>query len=428
MGFIFLAFALLAVVIWLIAPVLFAQRIDNFDNNKQLNINIAKERITELEAQLTSGEIDQNQYDQMRNEIESSLLDDTDEHKNTQINTELPVHYKRNVLILLTAIPFCAFALYQYWGAPEVLTKATAGSAQTDTNQTANPHDQQNKHAGGLGDAIKKLEARLASEPNNPDGWYMLARSYVVQKQFTKASESYRKLYALVGDQPAVLLGLADTLTMSHNGDMSGEPFELAKKALAIEPSNPTALWLTGLGYQDNGELAKAIELWQKLLPHLTEQPQSSQEVRTLIDRAQRQLGNNVAQTNTAVTPTTKPNPMSQSNQTATAKLLVSVQIDSALRATVSDSDYVMVYAQRVSGMKMPLAIIKTSVKDLPITVTLDDSQSVGPMGKLSDAAQVYVLARISKSGQAIRQSGDIEVKAGPFPNNYADPIEIKIK
>jgi len=67
-------------------------------------------------------------------------------------------------------------------------------------------------------------------------------------------------------------------------------------------------------------------------------------------------------------------------------------------------------------------------VKDMPMTITLDDSQSVGPMGKLSDAEQVNVLARISKSGQAIKQSGDIEAKLGPYQNSHADPIEITIK
>ena len=176
----------------------------------------------------------------------------------------------------------------------------------------------------------------------------------------------------------------------------------------------------------------QALKLWQKLLPLLNDEPDSSQKIRNLIANAQSQLGNKIETTNVATNSTATATPDSQYkaapvNQN-TAKLNVTVKIDPALRSSISDSDYVMIYAQRVTGMKMPLAIVKMQVKDLPVTITLDDSQSVGPMGKLSDVAQVNVLARISKSGQAMRQSGDIEVKRGPYINNHADQIEIIIK
>ena len=426
MGFIFLASALLALVIWMIAPVLFGRQIINFDDNEQLNINIAKERLNDIDIQLKNGDIDQPQYDLIKNEIESSLLDDTDENKNSPLNMELPTQYKRNILILLTAIPFSAFGLYQYWGSPDTIGMTAGSTTQTADDNTETPHAKQNEHTGGLADAIIKLEARMAQEPGNPDGWYMLARSYSVQKQYAKSVDAYRKLYALVGDQPIVLLGLADTLTMLRNGDMSGEPFELSKKALALEPTNTTALWLTGLGYQKAGDLNKAVELWQRLLPLLSKDPKSSQEVKTLIANAQQQLGIKPEPANIAINTNTATN--SSSTQTPMAKLTVNVQLDAGLRDSVADSDYVMIYAQRVTGMKMPLAIVKAQVKDMPISITLDDSKSVGAMGKLSDAQQVNVIARISKSGQAIKQMGDVEVKTGPFTIDHASPIEINLK
>ncbi len=435
MGFIFLAFALLAFVIWLIAPVLFGRQIANFDSNEQLNINIARERLADLETQLSNAEIDQSQYDLIKNEIESSLLDDTDENKTTHLNPELPAQYKRIVFILLTIIPFSAFGLYQYWGSPDAINMASTNRTDQASSDAANPHADQNKHAAGLDEAIVKLEARLKQDPNNPDGWYMLARSYSVQKQYAKSVDAYRKLYALVGEQPAVMLGLADTLTMSRNGDISGEPFELAKRALKLEPTNTTALWLAGIGYQDAGDIPKALELWKLLLSLLGDDPRSSQEVKTLISNAERQLNSTPGQAsaNTAIpsdqAAETKLSPTEiNPSEIKPAKLTVKVQIDTSLRSTVSDTDYVMIYAQRVSGMKMPLAIVKAQVKDMPTTVTLDDSLSIGPMGKLSDAKEVNVLARISQSGQAIKQSGDIEAKTGPYPVSHADPIEIIIK
>jgi cytochrome c-type biogenesis protein CcmH len=270
---------------------------------------------------------------------------------------------------------------------------------------------------------LARLESRLAQDPNDPDGWYTLARSYMVLKQYAKAESAYRQLHSLVGDQAEILLGLADAMTMTRNGDMRGEPFELAKRALELEPENPTALWLTGIGYRDNGDRVTAISLWKKLLPLISSDPQSVHEVRTLIQQAETQLGGKLA---ADVPPTAAITASSINTPASTASIMVRVELDPESANHHSATDYVMVYAQRSTGMKMPLAMYKAQVKDLPMTITLSDDLALSPMNKLSSADQVKLVARISKSGQAIKQPGDIEVVSGPHSVADTDRITLR--
>jgi cytochrome c-type biogenesis protein CcmH len=430
--FIFFSIALLVMVIWLIAPALLGKSTIASETTRQTNIAIAQERLAELDTQLKQGEIDRAHYNQARDEIDLALLDDA--RADEAAVTVLPVNYRRNIFILLTIIPFLAFGLYQYWGAPQAISQTGRISHTQEKNPNAtNPRENaqgNTQHSGSIAEMIAKLEAKLAQNPENPDGWYTLAKSYMYLKQYAKAETAFRKLHSQVGDQADVLLGLSDSMAMARNGDMHGEPFELAKRALELAPNNTTALWLTGMGYRDSGDYASAVSLWNKLLPLLANDPQSTQEVKALIENARQQLG-------TGVTPAmglaasnkpqeTAPIPATQPVQSK-AQIKVTVQLDPALKDSVSSSDYVMVYAQRVRGMKMPLAMYKAQVKDLPMTVTLSDALALSPMNKLSDQQDVNVIARLSKSGQAMKASGDIEVVSGPHPVTGSSPVTITL-
>jgi cytochrome c-type biogenesis protein CcmH len=419
--FMLLSVGLLVVVMWLIVPTLFGKQHQAIDNSKHINISIARERLAELETQLEQGDINQDQYEQSRDEIESAMLDDADVTAETV--SELPTSYKRNIFIMLSVIPFAAFGLYQYWGEPDAIASNPKPAASTN-----NPHTEQAQHAGSIDQMLAKLEARLAENPNDPKGWYMLGRSYMVQKHYDKATEAFRTLRAQVGDQPEVLLGLADAMTMARQGNMHGEPFSLVKRALELAPDNVTALWLAGLGYQGEGDLPTAINLWQKLLPLLSKDPESAAKVEGLIANAQQQLGSAPEQAQAqAGKQTTVPNPVGDTANAVTG-IRVDVRLDPAMLGKVTETDYVMVYAQRVQGLKMPLAMVRAQVRDLPITVMLDDSTALSPMNKLSSEQQVNVIARVSRSGQATRQPGDIEVSKGPFPVSGTEPVSITIK
>lgn len=402
-NFILLSLALLLVVYWLIVPVLLGKKTQTTSSSRETNTEIARQRIADIEKQLQDGEIDQLQYQQLHDEIDRALLEDIEARDN--LTTTTGVRHTRTTWLILISLPFVAFGLYQFWGTPEAIMTNTSVVMPKDTNHANIP----SQHTGDMQAMLHSLENKLQKNPNNPDGWYLLARSYMVQKQYPKAVDAFNRLRQLVGDQADLLAGLADAKAMLQNGDMRGEPFRLARQALELDPKNQTALWLTANGYRDHGNLKKALEYWQRLQPLLENDPQSLHEVNRSITSAQRQLG---------VEPVTE-------QKIRPASVLVNVAIDDVLLKSVTPDNYVMIYAQRSHGMRMPLAMIKKQVRDLPLTVTLDDNRALSPMNKLSDAEQVNIIARISKSGMAVKQEGDIEAVVGPVLSRGGKTVDI---
>ncbi len=421
-GFLILSLALVAMVFWLIAPVLLGKRSPVGSDQRQQNILIAKERLAELETQHRQNEISEAEYSVAKTEIEFALLEDTKQDDAELAASQRAAGSKliqRVTYLVLSAIPFAALILYQLWGTPDAITALTNPAIANSQN----PHQAQGaSHDGDINKMLASLEAKLTADPNNPNGWYTLGRSYMVQKKYDKALNAFQQLHKLVGDDPNVLVVLADAMTMA-SGDIRGEPFKLAKQALDLAPENTTALWLTGLGYQADGDLHTAITHWQKLLTLLVDDPKSAQEVQTLIASAQEQLGIAPGSAPTAKTETPAP----ASNAT-TAKLTVDVSLAAKLQAQLSKDDFVMIYAQRVQGMKMPLAMARVQVKDLPIKVELSDANALSPMNKLSNEQEVNVIARISKSGQATKQPDDMEIKSGPYKVTHAETISLTLQ
>lgn len=422
-GFLILSLALVAMVFWLIAPALLGKRSSVSTDQRQQNILIAKERLAELETQYQQNEISEAEYSVAKTEIEFALLEDTKQDDAELADSNRAAGSKliqRVTYLVLSAIPFAALLLYQLWGTPDAIIAMTNPA----TANTQSPHQAQGaSHDGDINKMLASLEAKLTENPNNPNGWYTLGRSYMVQKQYDKALNAFQQLHKLVGDDPNVLVVLADAMTMASGGDIRGEPFKLAQQALQLAPENTTALWLTGLGYQADGDLHTAITHWQKLLTLLADDPKSAEEVQALIANAQEQLGSEPGSAPIAKTEAPVP-----TSNTATAKLTVDVSLDATLKQKLSGDDFVMIYAQRVQGLKMPLAMARVQVKDLPIKVELSDANALSPMNKLSGEQEVNVIARISKSGQATKQPDDMEIKSGPYKITHQDVINLNLK
>jgi len=412
-GFMFLSLILLIIVIWLIAPALLGKRELNKDDSDLQNTEIAKERLAELESRLEQGDISQQEFEQTQVEIEKSLLQDVhDGESKAYVSPKI----ERNAYVLITAIPIMALALYWLWGSPDSIhlsAQSSNKSAATQSSQTAGNKQQ----VGSVEEMARQLEKKLHANPNNPNGWYTLGRTYMSLKDFDKAVAALKRLRKLVGDEPAVLITLADALTMANQGRMSGEPFELVKLVLQKKPDDPTALWLAGLGYEEANDRKTAIKHWKKLLPLIKDEPRSVQQIKLLIAAAERKIGIEPTVTPTPLTPnqSASSNSSSTTNASAvTASIKVTVKLAEGLKTKVSPTDFVLVYARAVSGPRMPLAIVRKQVRDLPMTLVLDDSMAMQPSMKLSNFAKVNLIARISKLGQAIPKSGDAQGEFGP--------------
>jgi len=377
------------------------------------NIAITKERLVELNLDLQQGIITQTEYDQSKEELELSLLSDVDQKSSKNQKQGNGQSYNRlTQLILLVSVPVLALSLYAYLGKPELLEGTKKQVTKVAGHASSKGQQQQFEQV------VAQLAERMQAKPDNAEGWFMLGRSYMSLKRFDEAVDALEKSYKLVPENPSVILMYADALTMLRNGSISGKPFELIKKAVAIKPDDPTGLWLIGMGYAEQGEFQKAISYWNILLPILKDE-KSINEVQKLIRQAKSKSGIDIAE-EPAI------NGQPDKNKSITA-LKLKVSIDQSMLKNVSMNDTVFIFAKAVNGPPMPLAVVRKQVKDLPIDVILDDTMAMIPNMTLSSFDKVKITARVSKTGKPLLQKGDIYSKEQQIQLPFTDFINIKI-
>ncbi len=257
---------------------------------------------------------------------------------------------------------------------------------------------------------ISQLEQKMQNEPENATGWTMLGRSYMMLKRFPEAVGALDKALALTPEEPELMLSLADAVAMSNNGTMAGRPQELVDQALSVSPENPKALWLAGMTAREANDNEKAIGYWNKLLPLIANDPDSTQEVQGLIKDAG---GAFVAVTEVA--------PAASSD----VKVVLTVSLDESLSTQAEPEDSVFIYVKASEGPPMPLAAARKQVKDLPLEITLDESMGMLPQMKMSNFDAYTVGARISRSGQAISAAGDFIIEKSPVKAGEAVELVI---
>ena len=374
---------LILIALALVLPSLWRQRAVAAADMDTRNIAIAKTRLAELKEQLQADALTQAQYDEQRIELELALADDLD--ITTANATSTQGRWLAYVLAIL--LPLSALALYAGLGTYQAITPTPE---MLGTTQTATPNIED------INKMVAKLAERMKTNPTDAEGWTMLGKSYKYLQQFPKAADAFAKAYALLGEQSEIMLLYADALAFANNEQMSGKPAELVFKVLAREPDNITALWYGGMAKAQTGEAVEGVKLWRKLLTLLPPDSQAQQEVKGLLSKLEATVSGGVP--NNAINKAPAP----------AVALTVQVSLASELENAVAPGDTVFVYAQALSGPKMPLAIVRKQVSDLPLTAILTDAQAMMPTMKLSNFAEVKLLARISKSGNAMSQAGDL--------------------
>ncbi len=327
--------------------------------------------------------------------------------ENEQEANPTPVS-KGGAAVIGLAVPLLALGMYAWLGSPALIDGKPGATTAAATS-----------HEGGgmtMAQAIAKLEERLQENPDNAEGWYMLARSYVSQQQFGKAANALERVIKLEGeDDPHLLLQYADALAMANDGRVAGKPEAIIHKALELKPDYPEALWLAGIAESQHDRIPEALVYWRKAVALLEDQPEAQAELKNQIALAEEKMTSMGTQpapaTTLAAAPQTKPAPVAGTG----ASISVTVSLAENVAPRAGPNDTVFIYARAASGPPMPLAATRTTVSALPVTVTLDDSQAMMPQMKLSAFQQVIVGARISKSGQATPQPGDLEGTSGPL-------------
>jgi cytochrome c-type biogenesis protein CcmH len=258
---------------------------------------------------------------------------------------------------------------------------------------------------------VERLAARMKENPEDATGWAMLGRSYAVLDRFSEAAAAYANAVKRSPPDAQLLADYADALAMAQGRRLEGEPERLIAQALKIDPKNVKALALAGTAAFERHDFKVAIAHWRKILEIVPPNSDMADSIRDSIADAEKLSGSPPKLAGGAAT--TKPAP-ARAAASASGAVSGTVQLAPALAARVAPGDTVFVFARAVDGPRVPLAVTRKQVRELPAAFTLDDTMAMAAGMKLSDHPRVVVGARVSKSGQPTPQPGDFEGLSAP--------------
>jgi cytochrome c-type biogenesis protein CcmH len=290
---------------------------------------------------------------------------------------------------LFAAVLALAAGGYSVTGAPEHAGHRPMAVASTSTISTDSPDpvtDQQ------VLDLVEQVAQRVKERPDDATGWALLARAYSAMGRQTDAIPAFQKALSLAPKDASLMADFADALAAQNNGQFNEESLALVEQALTLEPGNIKALALAGSAAYDRRDYATAVRLWSQIETALPADSPMLPQLRSSIAQAT-QLGGVPGVATAASGP---------------AAVSGRVTLAPELQARTSPEDTVFIVARAAEGPRMPLAVLRKRVSDLPLDFKLDDSMAMAPNAKISDHPRVIVSARISKSGQAAPAAGDL--------------------
>ncbi|WP_295886841.1 c-type cytochrome biogenesis protein CcmI [uncultured Thiohalocapsa sp.] len=455
----------------------------------EINLALYKQQLAELDTDLAAGKLDRTQYEAARRDLQRQLLSDTadlgpeDPKPAAQVKLPSP---GLTAAALVFAVPATALALYLILGEQHIIPRlelAAAGGAATP------------QHAGADGMSlevlVQRLEERLAQAPDDGEGWTMLGRTYFAMGRTDAAEKALARAHELLPGATDITLAYAESIAANNDRSLEGKPAELISEALAAEPDNATARWLSGMVAFQRGQFQSAATAWKRVLGQIDPAGDDAQELRRLIAQAeqragvppQMQLAANSDGVRAAATPAPAPaetapadnSPQAAADSAGAAEqeaaapatqqvaqadagaadapapatttspaaapttdaeapdaaavpgMDVSVSLAPALAGRMPPGTTVFVFARAAAGPPMPLAVQRLTLADLPARVRLDDSMAMMPQMRLSAFPQVVVGARVSPSGQAMPQPGDLEGETGPVAPADAGAVSVTI-
>ncbi len=466
----------------------------------RLNREVFKQQLAELEMDLAAGKLDRSQYEAARRDLEREFLRDS-----ADLGPEDPkpvAHWKLpgpllTAAALVLALPALGFMLYLLLGERHMIPQLELAAAGAGAGSQ--------QHAGSegmpsLGVLVQRLEERLQQVPDDGEGWTMLGRTYFAMGRTDDAEQALSRAHELLPDDVQVTLAYAESVAANNDRDLEGKPAALISAALAADPDNVTARWLSGMVAFQRGQFQSAATAWKRVLQQVEPASEDADELRQLIAEAEQRAGvpptlqlaantegmqadaaasdqpsteppveprpepaaspgpaspdpaspqpaseepNGARATNAGPTepsqvetpaapaaqpaPAVESPPPAQVQPDAVPALDVSVSLAPELAERLPPNTTVFVFARAAAGPPMPLAVQRLTVADLPATVRLDDSMAMMPQMRLSAFPQVVAGARVSPSGQAMPQPGDLEGETGPVDGSTGAAVSVTI-
>ena len=384
----FVALLMAAVLFLVLRPLLRRSEPVDAHPHDALNVAIYRERIAELDADRASGELVEEDYLEARTELERDLLSDVADRRESAVGPA----GRRPIAAVAVGLTVPVIAILAY------LSLGTwSGLAPRDEPIAAVPES--------LPDMIQSLAARLREEPDDADGWQLLARSYFALDQFADAVAAFERAHELAGDEPDLLVAYAEALAKTADNQLTGRPRELLERALRLQPAHQKGLWLAGFAAAQAGRPAVAVAHWKALLAFQDPQSEQARVITALVSRTSGEV----------------------SSEVTGPYLDVRIELSPELAATLDGTETVFIYARAVDGPPMPLAAVRRLASELPMAVRLDETTSMTGALTLSSATQVVVGARVSRSGTVTPTSGDLQGLSDPLEVSANPPVTVVI-
>ncbi|OWV28675.1 c-type cytochrome biogenesis protein CcmI [Halomonas campaniensis] len=368
------------------------------DTSAEQNVAIFKRRLASLEAARERGDIDAARFEEDRLELERSLLEDT------AFRERRPLKAASAGRIVVPVVMLAVVAVSVIWYQQK--------GAEGDLVLLAVQQEVRNDPDGSLAMYIERMEEQAERQPDNPNVWSTLFPLYRETGQMPKAVDALERLIEIEGRIPPLLAQLAQIRFFMAERELTDEVQALVDETLEQDPRQPTVLGLLGINAFDNGDYEQAIDHWRRAIANI-EDPNTVSSLRDGIRVAQERMGIEPEEA------------VAEGNG-----IRVRVGLDSELAGRVDDNDSVFITARDIEGELPPLAVVRAQVSELPMTVTLDDSAAMSPQAQISQVREARLIVRVSPSGQATPQPGDLfgdldSVSIGPIDD--AEAVEVVI-
>jgi len=376
------------------------------------NMQLLRDQLAEIDADLRSGVLSADQYDSARADLERRVLDESEQA--TGASAALPIGKRwRTPVVIGLLMPVLAVVMYLYLGSVdgldvEAYVQKQAAAITPETVESM----------------VRQLAQRLEEEPDDVEGWAMLGRSYMALQRYPDSARAWKRAAELEPGNASILTNYAEATGLAAQGNLDGEPTRLLARALDADPSHAKALALSGGAAFARDDYQAAIEYWQRLLLLSGDDEELSTALMTGIAKAQARLGVDAGNAraearpgDNAGTAAVQPGRDQNTGETAlSGSIRGVVSLSPQMSESARSGDTVFVFVRAAEGPRMPLAVARVKVEELPYDFHLDDSMAMVPDRKISDFRQVVVGARISGSGVATRSSGDLE--------GFSEPVE----
>lgn len=381
------------------------------------NAEVYREQLAELEREYAQGTLSAQSYQQTRDELTRRLLEDVQTPRVPGVAAAVmaPSRWVRTTLAsFVVVIPVATLLAYGVLGQPAGLDPAAL--AQSEPHEAVDPKK--------MAEMVEKLERRLLEDPNQLQGWVMLGRVRRAMGQFEAAGQAYAKALALSSDDD-VAIERAEVLAQAKQGSFEGEPWKIIEAVLRANPDQLSALLLAGSAAYSEGRYEHALKHWQRARTLMAADAPDLPPLEEALAQVRGKLG--LAASAAPATPQVSQAPATTASPSASASRITGVvQLATSVKAKVAPTDTVFIYATPADGTRMPLAIVRTTVAALPYAFTLDDSSAM-TQANLSSVAQVTLRARISKTGEARAQPGDLGVVLTPVKTG-AQGVQLTIE